>query len=202
MVRQLLDPANAVTATGLVLSSIGLKFAISGLPEMGVATVLWALLADHLDGVVAQRTHGRPAETGQVGKNLDSLADLVSAGVFPAVTSMVIGRYSTISVVAGTILLVASALRLSYFNVFGSPDGRFIGVPTTYAVPVTATMLLFRPLIHEAIFPNLVAVVLIVLAVLHIVPLRVPKTAGIMYLVVAAFCVGASIVLAMRTQLN
>lgn len=199
MVRQLLDPANAVTATGLVLSAIGLKLAISGLPEMGAATVLWALLADHLDGVVAQRTHGRSAETGQVGKNLDSLADLVSAGVFPAVTSMVIGRGSPISVVAGTILLVASALRLSYFNVFGSPGGRFIGLPTTYAVPVTATMLLLRPLIHEAIFPNTVAFVLVLLAVLHVIPLRIPKTTGIMYLVVSVFCVGASIVLAMRT---
>ncbi|WOH52599.1 phosphatidylcholine/phosphatidylserine synthase [Bradyrhizobium sp. sBnM-33] len=198
MLRQLIDPANAVTATGLVLSAIGINLAIAGLPEIGVAVVLWALLADHLDGVVAQRTQGRPAETGQIGKNLDSLADLVSAGVFPAVTSIIIGHGSTISVAAGTILVVASALRLSYFNVFGSPGSRFIGVPTTYVVPVTAIIFLLRPVISEVIFPNLFAFVLVVLAVLHIAPLRVPKTAGVMYLVVMAFCVGASIVLATR----
>ncbi|WFU40192.1 CDP-alcohol phosphatidyltransferase family protein [Bradyrhizobium sp. CB82] len=199
MLRQLIDPANAVTAAGLVLSVIGINCAIAGLPEGGVAIVLWALLADHLDGVVAQRTQGRAAETGQVGKNLDSLADLVSAGIFPAVTSIIVGHGSTISVAAGTILVVASALRLSYFNVFGSPGGRFIGVPTTYAVPVTAIIFLFRPVIPAATFPNLFAFVLVAIAVLHIAPLRVPKTAGVMYLVVTAFCVGASIVLATRT---
>ncbi len=199
MFRQLLDPANAVTAAGLVLSAIGINFTVASMPEIGVAIVLWALLADHLDGVVAQRTRGRVVEAGQVGKNLDSLADLVSAGVFPAVTSIIIGHGSTISVAAGATLIVASALRLSYFNVFGSPGGRFIGVPTTYAVPVTAIMFLFRPDIPEAIFPNLFAFVLVVLAVLHIVPLRVPKTTGVMYLVVTAFCVWASIILATRT---
>ncbi|MGV7215408.1 CDP-alcohol phosphatidyltransferase family protein [Bradyrhizobium sp. UFLA05-112] len=199
MIRQLLDPANAVTAIGLVLSAIGINVTIAGLPEIGVAIVLWALLADHLDGVVAQRMQGRRVETRRVGKNLDSLADLVSAGVFPAVTSIIIGHGSTISVAAGAILLVASALRLSYFNVFGSPGGRFIGVPTTYVVPVTAILFLFRPDIPEAVFPNLFAFVLVVLAVLHVVPLRVPKTAGVMYFVVTAFCVGASIILATRT---
>ncbi|MFA1624914.1 phosphatidylcholine/phosphatidylserine synthase [Rhizobium mongolense] len=198
MIRQLIDPANAVTATGLVLSAIGINFSVAGLPEIGVAIVLWALLADHLDGVVARRTRGRLAETGQVGKNLDSLADLVSAGIFPAITLTTVGRGSAISVAAGTVLIVASVLRLSYFNVFGSPGGRFIGVPTTYVVPATAVLFLLRPVIPEAIFPNLFALVLVGLAILHIVPLRVPKTAGVMYVVVTAFCVGASIVLATR----
>lgn len=198
MLRQLLDPANAVTAAGLVLSVIATNFAIASLPEVGVAIALWALLADHLDGIVAQRTQGRPAATGQIGKNLDSFADLVSAGVFPAVTSIILGHGSTISVAAGAILVVASALRLSYFNVFGSPGGWFIGVPTTYAVPVTAILFLLRPIIPEAVLPNLVAFVFIVLAILHIAPVRVPKTAGIMYLIVTVFCVAASIVLATR----
>ncbi|MDA9489630.1 CDP-alcohol phosphatidyltransferase family protein [Bradyrhizobium sp. CCBAU 11361] len=198
MVRQLLDPANAVTATGLGLSALGIHCAIAGFPEIGVAVALWALLADHLDGVVARRTRGRRAETCHVGKNLDSFADLVSAGVFPAVTSIIVGHGSALSVAAGTILVLASALRLSYFNVFGSPGGRFIGVPTTYVVPVTAIIFLLRPIIPEAIFPNLFAVVLIVVAILHIAPLRVPKTAGVMYFVITAFCVAASIMLATR----
>ncbi|QOZ33249.1 phosphatidylcholine/phosphatidylserine synthase [Bradyrhizobium sp. CCBAU 53421] len=198
MFRQLIDPANAITAAGLVLSVIGINLAIAGRLEVGVAIVLWALLADHLDGVVAQRTQGRAAETGQVGKNLDSLADLVSAGVFPAVTSIIMAHGSLVPVVAGTVLVVASALRLSYFNVFGSPGGRFIGVPTTYVIPATAIVFLLRPVIPDAIFPNLFAFILFVLAVLHVSSLRVPKTTGIMYLVITAFCVGASIVLATR----
>jgi CDP-diacylglycerol--serine O-phosphatidyltransferase len=202
MIRQLIDPANAITATGLVLSLIGISFAIAGKPEMGVAVVLWALLADHLDGVIAQRTKGRLPETGQVGKNLDSLADLVSAGAFPAIALIVVSGGSALSVTAGAVLLLASALRLSYFNVFGSPGGRFIGLPTTYAVPLTAILFLARPFVAAELFPPLLAVALIVLAVCHVAPVRVPKTVGAMYAVVTVFCVASSAVLALRETLQ
>lgn len=198
MIRQLADPANAVTAAGLALSAVGISFAVAGRPEMAVAVVLWALLADHLDGVVAQRTRGRLPETGQIGKNLDSLADLVSAGVFPAVLLIVVSDGSPLSILCGAALVVASALRLSYFNVFGSPGGRFIGVPTTYAVPLTAIVFLLKPAIPEAVFPMVLAAALLALAVLHVAPVRVPKTAGVMYLLVTAFCIAASVALATR----
>ncbi|MFD9900298.1 CDP-alcohol phosphatidyltransferase family protein [Mesorhizobium sp. NPDC059025] len=199
MLRQLADPANAITGAGLALSVVGISFTLAGHPEAGVAVTLWALLADHLDGVVAKRTLGRAPETGEVGKNLDSLADLVSAGIFPAVTLIVVGQGSLLSILAAATLVLASALRLSYFNVFGSPGGRFIGVPTTYAVPLTAVLFLLRPVIAEQIFSSLFAAALVVLALLHIAPLSVPKTQGAMYAVVTAFCVASSLLLASRT---
>jgi CDP-diacylglycerol--serine O-phosphatidyltransferase len=202
MIRQLIDPANAITATGLVLSLIGISFAIAGKPEMGVAVVLWALLADHLDGIIAQRTKGRSFETGQVGKNLDSLADLVSAGAFPAIALIVVSGGSVLAVTAGAVLLLASALRLSYFNVFGSPGGRFIGMPTTYAVPLTAILFLARPFVAAHLFPPLLAIALIILAIFHVAPVRVPKTVGAMYAVVTVFCVASSAVLALRGTLQ
>ncbi|CDX12348.1 hypothetical protein LCM4577_31965 [Mesorhizobium sp. LCM 4577] len=199
MIRLLVDPANAMTAMGLALSSIGIDFSIAGFPEIGVAIVLWALLADHFDGVVARRMRGsRPAETGEVGKNLDSLADFVSAGIFPAVTLIVVGHGSPLCVVSGAVLVVASALRLSFFNVVGSPSGRFVGVPTSWVMPVTAIVFLLRPTLPESIFAKLFAFLLILLAILHVSPVRVPKTAGFMYLVVTAFCVVASAALAFR----
>ena len=142
---------------------------------------------------------GRAPETGEVGKNLDSLADLVSAGIFPAVTLIVVGQGSLLSILAAATLVLASALRLSYFNVFGSPGGRFVGVPTTYAVPLTAVLFLLRPVIAEQIFPSLFAAALVALALLHIAPLSVPKTQGAMYVVVTAFCVASSLLLASRT---
>ncbi|MCG7508501.1 CDP-alcohol phosphatidyltransferase family protein [Mesorhizobium retamae] len=196
MLRQLVDPANAITGIGLVLSVIGISFVLAGQLEIGVAIALWALLADHLDGVVAKRTIGRASETGEVGKNLDSLADLVSAGIFPAVTLIAVGQGSLLSIAAAATLSLASALRLSYFNVFGSPGGRFIGVPTTYALPVTAVMFLARPFIPAVAFPELLAFVVLAIAALHVTPVRIPKTAGAMYLVVTVFCVAASLALA------
>lgn len=198
MIRQLTDPANAITATGLVLSVIGIHFAIAGRPELGVAIVLWALLADHLDGVVAARTRNRAPETGKVGKSLDSLADLVSAGVFPAVVVLQVGAASVAALVCGAALVLASALRLSYFNAFGLSNGRFIGVPTTYAMPLLAVLFLLRPVVPADAFADLLCVMLLILAVLHVTPIPVPRTSGVMYVVVTAFAVISSATLALQ----
>jgi CDP-diacylglycerol--serine O-phosphatidyltransferase len=198
MIRQLADPANAITATGLVFSVTGIHFALQGQPELGVAIVLWALLADHLDGVVAARTKGRSPETGKVGKSLDSLADLVSAGVFPAVAVMQVGNASWMALVVGALLVVASALRLSYFNAYGLEGNCFIGVPTTYSVPLMAVLFLLRPLLPAVQFELLLYAAVILLAVLHITPIRVPRTSGAMYTVVTVFAVASSTVLALR----
>ncbi|MDE3823621.1 CDP-alcohol phosphatidyltransferase family protein [Sinorhizobium meliloti] len=198
MIRQLFDPANAVTAAGLVLSVIAISLALSGRVELGVAVALWALLADHLDGVVAQRLTTRAERAGEVGKNLDSLADLVSAGVFPGIALLVVGGSAALFVAVAALLAGASALRLSYFNVFGSPGGRFIGVPTTYAVPLTAIIFLARPVLPDQIFPYVLALGIGAIAILHVSPLRVPKTAGVMYIVVTLFCVASSVILASR----
>lgn len=198
MIRELLDPANAITAGGLVLSIVGIGLAISGHPEWAVAIVLWALLADHLDGVVAERTRGRAVETGKIGKSLDSLADLVSAGVFPAVVLMEVSAAAWPGFVVAAVLVVASALRLSYFNAFGLADGRFIGVPTTYAVPLLALLFLLRPLLPADAFVAVLCAALIVLAALHVTPIRVPRTSGAMYAVVTIFAITSSAVLALR----
>ena len=197
IMRQLADPANIITSVGIVLSITGVFLAIGGRPGLGVAVVLWALLADHLDGVVAARTRNRSPETGRVGKSLDSLADLVSAGVFPAVVVITISGQAWWSLVAAAVLVAMSALRLSYFNAFGLSGGRFVGVPTTYVIPSLAVLFLIQPHAPGIDFSMLLCAALLVLAVLHVTPVRVPRTSGIMYGAVTVFAVSASVLLAM-----
>jgi len=198
MIRQLKDPANAITATGIVLSVIGIHAAMLGHPQWGVAIVLWALLADHLDGVVAARTRNRSPETAKVGKSLDSLADLVSAGVFPAIVVLQVNANSTPALVCAVILVLASALRLSYFNAYGLSGGRFIGVPTTYALPLLAVLFLMQPMVPAQTFAALLCASVLVLAILHVTRIPVPRTSGAMYAVVTLFAVTSSAVLAIR----
>lgn len=85
-------------------------------PEKGVAIVLWALLADHRDGDVAQRTQDRAANTGCK----ISARRFGRGGGFSSCNVDSHWHGLAISVAAGIVLLVSSALRLSYFNVFGS----------------------------------------------------------------------------------
>ena len=199
MVRYLTDPANAITATGLLFSALGLHLTMAGRPDLGVAAVLWAMLADHLDGVVAARTRDRAPETARIGKSLDGFADLVYGAVFPAIVLIEVSDTSLLSLVTAAALLLAGALRLSYFSSFGlSPDGRFTGVPLSYDVPLLAVLFLLSPLIPPAIFPIVVTVSLIALAVLHVVSIPVPRTSGIMYVVITVFSVAASGTLVVR----
>jgi CDP-diacylglycerol--serine O-phosphatidyltransferase len=130
---------------------------------------------------------------------LDALADLVSAGVFPAVALIVASGHAIASLVVGAILVLASALRLSYFTAFGLSGGCFVGVPTTYVVPVTALLFLLAPLVGPTAFPWLFGCTLLILAALHVAPLSVPRTSGAMYAVVTLFCIAASAALSVRS---
>lgn len=200
MIRYLRDPANAITTLGLVFAVAGLHAALSGHLELAVAAVLWSLLADHLDGIVAGRTHNRMPDAGKIGKQLDSFTDLVSDSVFPAVVVIQLNGASKLSLVIAVVLLVAGALRLSYFNNFGlSAEGQFIGVPLSYDVPLLAVLFLARPLLPAANFPFLVDLVLVVLAVLHVVEIRVPRASGAFLASIVVFSVVASAFLASRS---
>ncbi len=199
MVRQLADPANAITSFGLGLSIVAISLVLFDHLELAVSTALWALLADHLDGLVAERTRNRATVTGQVGKNLDSLADLVSAGVFPGVLLTKIANGEPWAVAIAIILGLASALRLSYFNSVGLDGRNFIGLPTTYTLPVVAAVFLLSPLAARSALGPILAVALLAVASLHVSSLRVPTTHGFGYVLILIYCVSSSALLALRS---
>ncbi len=76
--------------------------------------------ADGLDGFIAKKTEKSP-----FGKELDSLADSISFGVFP---SALIVKYDANLFPFAALFLAFSILRLARFNVLNAED--FVGVPT------------------------------------------------------------------------
>jgi len=98
--------------------------------------ILLAMLLDSLDGRVARLTH----TSSPFGAQLDSLADMVSFGIAPALILYnwhlyALGRIGGIVVF---IYAACAALRLARFNIMlGGGDKRyFIGLPSTAAAPV------------------------------------------------------------------
>ena len=161
--------------------------------------VLYANFVSSLDGVVAVRTHNRSADTARMGKSLDGFADLVYGAVVPAVILIQVSAGSYLSLLSGTILLIAGALRLSYFSNFGlSSDGRFMGVPLSYDVPLLAILFLLRPWLSPESFPYVVNAAFLVLSILHVASIRIPATGGAMYGVLTVFSVAASAILTTR----
>jgi CDP-diacylglycerol--serine O-phosphatidyltransferase len=93
-----------------------------------VFLVLLAAFLDFFDGFFARLLK----VDGEIGKQLDSLADNVTFGVVPALMAFVMARDAEPSFLAYFTLFiaVASAYRLARFNVETGSEGYFSGLPT------------------------------------------------------------------------
>lgn len=132
------------------LAACGL--ALTGKPDLGAILILVAVLMDSFDGALARSLDA----ASEFGAQLDSMADLISFGVAPAV---VVGAVLPEDVrYLGWALLVVYPLcamwRLARFNVqHGDPDaphGDFAGLPTTGAGAAVATAVLMLTRLNES----------------------------------------------------
>ena len=71
---------NMLTLIGVCIGLTSIRFALDGRFELAIIAILFAALIDGLDGRIARLIRG----TSKVGKELDSLTDMISFGVAPA----------------------------------------------------------------------------------------------------------------------
>ena len=77
--------ANLLTAANLCCGIVSIIFTLSGRLDLAAMFLLFSVVADFADGFVARLTK----TSGDLGKQLDSLADVVSFGVAPGIFMMV-----------------------------------------------------------------------------------------------------------------
>tara|TARA_B100001540_G_scaffold314679_1_gene340176 strand:+ start:658 stop:1455 length:798 start_codon:yes stop_codon:yes gene_type:complete len=124
---------NILTLIGVCIGLTSIKFAFDGKFELSIIAVIVAGIIDGLDGRIARLIQG----TSKVGKELDSLTDVISFGVAPAFI-MYFWSMSTIGRLGWLISLiyvVCVALRLARFNVNSEAepswrDNFFEGIPS------------------------------------------------------------------------
>ncbi|CCV03077.1 conserved membrane hypothetical protein [Mesorhizobium metallidurans STM 2683] len=202
MIAYLRDYANAITALAYLFAVVGLYLALNGRIELGVAAMLWTWFLDHWDGHVARKTsHVRRPGVADFGKSFDGFADFIHGVVFPAAVVILLGKGSMLSLIASLTLILAGAIRLSYFeNVGLTADARFTGIPVSYDTPLLAVLLLSRPLFSGEAFPTVAAVAFIVLAAAHVTTtIKVPAIRGAAIPIATGFAVITSIALAFLT---
>lgn len=96
----------------------GISFMLHGFNNLIFNFLYFSTLMDGMDGFIANRV-GK----SKLGKDLDSLADIISFGVFPSLILVNFG-FSWI----GALYLVTALLRLARFNVLSKEN--FVGLPT------------------------------------------------------------------------
>ena len=120
---------NLLTAANLVAGCVGIVLVAGGNLEMAPVAVVVAAVFDFFDGFAARILK----VSSPVGKELDSLADMVSFGVLPAVTVFMLLKGSqTLALLPYIAFLIAvcSAWRLAKFNLDTRQTDSFIGLPT------------------------------------------------------------------------
>ena len=124
---------NAITLIGVCIGLTSIKFAIDGKFAIAVIAILFAGLMDALDGRIARLING----TSKMGKELDSLGDVISFGVAPALI-MYFWNLQYLDKLGWFVCLtyvVCVALRLARFNVNSDEepswkDNFFEGMPS------------------------------------------------------------------------
>ena len=138
---------NTLTIFGVCLGLSSIKFAIDLNYSIAVIAIGFAAILDTLDGRVARLIKG----TSKVGKELDSLTDVISFGVAPAFIMYFwhLNQIEKIGWLLCLMYVVCVALRLARFNITSNinhewKDNFFEGVPAP-----AGAILLLMPLIFE-----------------------------------------------------
>ena len=141
---------NLFTTAALFCGFYAIIAALRGRFEVAAIAIFVAMVLDGLDGRVARMTHTE----SEFGAQYDSMADLVSFGLAPALimyewalgTMAGMGPFlSKLGWLAAFFYTVMAALRLARFNVqLGSADKRyFIGLPSPSAAAILAGLVWF-----------------------------------------------------------
>lgn len=154
---------NAITCANLFSGCIGVVFAFKGELEIAAYFVLLSGLFDFFDGMVARLLNVK----SEIGKQLDSLADMVSFGFLPGIVMFQLLKLSDYGSeylpYIGFFITIFSALRLAKFNIDERQTEDFIGLNT----PMNTLFIVSLPFIaHD--YPEIIGSSITLIAIVAI----------------------------------
>ncbi|PWW26497.1 CDP-diacylglycerol--serine O-phosphatidyltransferase [Cytobacillus oceanisediminis] len=160
--------ANVLTLANLSLGGFAILFAINENLNLSVLLIFVAALADRFDGMAARKMNIE----SDLGKQLDSMSDIISFGVAPALLMYqgilygfgVPGSFFTI------LYIGCGAFRLARFNI-SENNGYFTGLPITAAGCLATLSFLAVPYWPEPFF----LFFMLILSFLMISPFKLKK---------------------------
>ena len=127
--QNFIELPDLVTLGNLVCGFLSIVMAINHEFHLAAVLMILSLIFDSADGFVARET-GRIDDYG-FGKNIDSLSDIVSFGVAPAVFLYSFGHLNApyidiLTIIASLFIVVCGVLRLTRYNVLSDEIEGFI----------------------------------------------------------------------------
>jgi len=202
---------NSITGMNLFSGCISIVFSFSHNYEMAIVFIILAAVFDFFDGMAARLLNVK----SEIGKELDSLADVVSFGVSPAMIIFCkmndliavenITNWQIYIPYIAFIVPVFSALRLAKFNLDTRQTNSFIGVPTPANALLISTLVLlpaewsFLFNIYSLSF-ICIAMSLLLVAEIHLIALKIKNLSWKDNRIRYIFVIGAVIIAAILMQ--
>ena len=189
------DLPNLCSLAGLLCALLGIYFAVLKIFPAAVIGMIWAVLFDWGDGIIARKIKGRTDEQKNYGAQLDSLIDMVSFGICPAVFLLSYGKFSAWFLPGAFVIVATSAIRLSYFNIFGLVDSRtYKGLALDNNVILFSFVFLSEPFLNPVFFSILLYIMFMIMAGFNLSSLRTPKFSGKWFYILIIYTVVLTII--------
>jgi CDP-diacylglycerol--serine O-phosphatidyltransferase len=182
------DLPNICSLVGLLCAVLSMYFSILGNFPAAMIGMLWAVFFDWGDGIIARKIKNRTDQQRAFGGQLDSFIDIISFGICPAVLLLSYGAFGWLFLPGVFIIVATSAIRLSYFNIFGLVDNStYVGLALDNNVLILALVFLLDGLISPAVFSIVLYATLMILAGFNLSSIRTPKFAGRWFYILTAY---------------
>ena len=172
-----------LTYLSLISAVVGMVLSSKGLFTAAVVCLALSGLCDAFDGTVARSKKDRTEDEKAFGIQIDSLCDVISFGVFPAVLCFHMGMNGTIGILCMAAYVLCAVIRLAFFNVLeakrqheeGGCNKVYRGLPVTSISIIFPIFYLLRFLIPETVFTTVMHGVILLVAFLFILDFSVKK---------------------------
>lgn len=177
----------------VILTYLGMLFAFCGILEAihlsfgkAILCLMVAGICDMFDGAVAA-TKNRSKSEKRFGIQIDSLSDLISFGILPAILVYMITDQIPIATVVVAAYALAALIRLAFFNVLEEERQEkttekrscYLGVPvTTIAILLPAVYLLYNNKIIKHTYFFVILLMITAIGFLMPVEIKKPKIIG------------------------
>ena len=140
------NAANLITIINMSFGGAAIMATLNESYNYSVLFIFIAAFLDRYDGKVARKFN----QESELGKQLDSMADVISFGIAPALLmyEMTLTDFGVVGMFMTILYIACGALRLARFNVMES-TGYFVGLPITAA----GTLLTFSFFFTESLAP-------------------------------------------------
>ena len=124
------NAANLITIVNMSFGGSAIMATLNEYYNYSVLFIFIAAFLDRYDGKVARKFN----QESELGKQLDSMADIISFGVAPALLmyEMTLTDFGVVGMCMAILYIACGALRLARFNVMDA-TGYFVGLPITAA---------------------------------------------------------------------